>query len=434
MTLNDAVAWSADLGGGTRVALVQAGSFRSDAGAIFGPAPRVLWEKLVAAELDEQHRVLQALNCLLVETPAGRVLVETGVGERLDERGRAWRGLAGEPIVPTLERAGFDPATVDVVAMSHLHYDHAGGLLRADGTRAFARARIVAQRAEWEIALSENPRILASYDQPELRLVRAWGDEGAADGEVELVPGVSVVPTGGHTAGHQAIVVRSPGADPGLLRGHRDAPVVGQPALDLGLRRLPARRGGPQGDALRARCRGALDGGPLPRAAPPGRPPRRRSGPLRLGAARVAPRRTRISEAAPGGVTSARRRLWRLRPAPRALQPARAPRRHRPAPALAPPPAPRPESPNPRPRPRRHCPAPRGDSRTGTRRLLLPLRPVQPIALARRRGGADAPPAWTPGRSIVGCEQQMSGAAQTQTTAEARNGRSAAWPRCFPAP
>jgi glyoxylase-like metal-dependent hydrolase (beta-lactamase superfamily II) len=212
VAINDAVHWSADLGGGTRVALVQAGTFRSDAGAIFGPAPRVLWGKLVDGELDDQHRLLQALNCLLVETPAGRVLVETGIGERLDERGRAWRGLGGEPIVPTLERAGFDPTTVDIVALSHLHYDHAGGLLRADGSRAFPRARIVAQRSEWEMALSDNPRIVASYDQPELRLVRSWGHEGAADGEVELLPGVSVVPTGGHTAGHQAVVVRAAAA------------------------------------------------------------------------------------------------------------------------------------------------------------------------------------------------------------------------------
>ncbi len=211
MGLNDAVHWSADLGGGTRVALVQAGTFRTDAGAIFGPAPRILWGKLVADEIDESHRLLQALNCLLVETPAGRVLVETGIGERLDDRGRAWRGYGGDPIVPTLERAGFDPTTVDVVAMSHLHYDHAGGLLRADGSRAFPRARIVAQRAEWEMALSDNPRIVASYDQPELRLVRAWGEDGAADGEVELLPGVTVIPTGGHTAGHQAILVRAQG-------------------------------------------------------------------------------------------------------------------------------------------------------------------------------------------------------------------------------
>ena len=211
MALNDAVHWSADLGAGVRVALVQAGTFRSDAGALFGPVPRVLWGTLVADEIDGEGRLLQALNCLLIETPAGRVLVETGIGERLDERGRTWRALAGESIVPALQRAGFEPASVDIVAMSHLHYDHAGGLLLADGTRAFPRARIVAQRAEWEIALDSNPRIVASYDQPELRLVREWGSTGAADGEVELLPGGWAVPTGGHTAGHQAIVVRAPG-------------------------------------------------------------------------------------------------------------------------------------------------------------------------------------------------------------------------------
>jgi glyoxylase-like metal-dependent hydrolase (beta-lactamase superfamily II) len=193
------------------VALVQAGTFRSDAGALFGPVPRLLWDRLVTDEIDHEHRLLQALNCLLVETPGGRVLVETGIGERIDDKGRAMRGYRGDPVVPALRAAGFDPATVDVVAMSHLHFDHAGGLLLADGTRAFPHARIVAQRAEWEIALDTNSRIVASYDQPELRLAHDWGAEGWADGEVELVPGVSVVPTGGHSKGHEAIVVRAPG-------------------------------------------------------------------------------------------------------------------------------------------------------------------------------------------------------------------------------
>ena len=96
--------------------------------------------------------------------------------------------------------------------MSHLHFDHAGGLLLADGARAFPRATIVAQRSEWEIALGDNPRLVASYDQPEVRLVRDWGEEGWADGEREILPGVSVVPTGGHSAGHQAVVVRGGGA------------------------------------------------------------------------------------------------------------------------------------------------------------------------------------------------------------------------------
>jgi glyoxylase-like metal-dependent hydrolase (beta-lactamase superfamily II) len=211
VAVNDAVDWRADLGGGVTVALVQAGTFRSDAGALFGPVPRLLWDRLVVDEIDPDHRLLQALNCLLVETPAGRVLVETGIGERVDEKTRAMRGYLGPAILPALRTAGFDPTTIDVVAMSHLHFDHAGGLLAADGARAFPRASIVAQRSEWEIAFSANSRIVASYVQPELALVRSWGAEGWADGERELLPGVSVVPTGGHSAGHQAIVVRGSG-------------------------------------------------------------------------------------------------------------------------------------------------------------------------------------------------------------------------------
>ncbi len=208
MAMNDALDWSTDLGGGTRVSLVQAGSFRSDAGVLFGPVPRVMWERLAADEIDAQNRLNQALNCLVIETPAGRVLVETGIGERLSPKMVEMRGYSGTPVVPALRNANVDPATIDVVAMSHLHFDHAGGLLLADGARAFPRAVIVAQRSEWQIAFSGNSRIIASYDQPELELVRAWGEEGAADGEHELLPGVSVVPTGGHSLGHQAVVVR----------------------------------------------------------------------------------------------------------------------------------------------------------------------------------------------------------------------------------
>jgi len=211
VAINDGVDWATDLGGGTRVALVQAGTFRSDAGALFGPVPRILWEKLVTEEIDQDHRLLQALNCLFVETPAGRVLIETGIGERVSDKVRHMRRYEGRPIVEAMQSAGFDPGTVDLVVMSHLHFDHAGGLLRADGSKAFPRASIVAQRAEWDIALDDNSRIVASYDQPELRLVREWGSAGAVDGEVELLPGVSVVPTGGHSKGHQAVVVR--GAD-----------------------------------------------------------------------------------------------------------------------------------------------------------------------------------------------------------------------------
>jgi glyoxylase-like metal-dependent hydrolase (beta-lactamase superfamily II) len=225
MPINDAVDWSIDLGGATRVGLIQAGTFRSDAGALFGPVPRLLWHGLVSDEIDREGRLLQALNCLLVESSAGRVLIETGIGERIPEKVRDIREYEGPAIVPALVEAGFSPDTVDVVALSHLHFDHAGGLLRSTGEKAFPRARIVAQQAEWEIAFDRNSRIVASYDQPELRLVRDWGKEGWAAGEIEIMPGVSVVPTGGHSKGHQAIIVRGAGGRAAIggqtLRGAR---------------------------------------------------------------------------------------------------------------------------------------------------------------------------------------------------------------------
>jgi len=206
--LNESVDWRSELGGGVRVALIQAGTFTTDAGAAFGPVPRTMWQRLVEAELNPDSTLNQALNCLLIETPAGRVLVETGIGERMDDHHRAQRGVRGDPILPALRNAGFDPDTVDIVALSHLHFDHAGGLLTAEGGRAFARARVVAQAEEWEFALGSNPRLQASYEQVDLRLVEAWGRGGSAQGDEEVMPGVSVVRTGGHSGGHQAVVVR----------------------------------------------------------------------------------------------------------------------------------------------------------------------------------------------------------------------------------
>jgi glyoxylase-like metal-dependent hydrolase (beta-lactamase superfamily II) len=162
----------------------------------------------VADEINPDNTLTQALNCLLVETPAGRVLVETGIGERMDERHRAHRGVRGKPILPSLREAGVDPGSIDVVALSHLHFDHAGGLLTADGGRAFPRARIAAQALEWEFALGSNSRLMASYEQDELRLAESWARPASPDGDGELIPGVQVRRTGGHSGGHQAVLVR----------------------------------------------------------------------------------------------------------------------------------------------------------------------------------------------------------------------------------
>lgn len=208
MLIDASAEWRAELGGGATIALIQAGTFTSDVGTLLGPVPRSMWEGLVSDELNPDHTLTQALNCLLVETSGGRVLVETGVGERMDEHHRAQRGVRGHPILPSLRTAGFDPGSIDIVAVSHLHFDHAGGLLTAEGGNAFPRARIVAQADEWRAALGTNPRLVASYEQADLRISEAWARSGAADGDEELIPGVEVRRTGGHSGGHQAIIVR----------------------------------------------------------------------------------------------------------------------------------------------------------------------------------------------------------------------------------
>ena len=83
MAINDAVHWSADLGGGTTVALVQAGHVPIRCGSAVRAGAADPVGRWVTEEIDHEHRLLQALNCLLVETPAGRVLIETGIGERV---------------------------------------------------------------------------------------------------------------------------------------------------------------------------------------------------------------------------------------------------------------------------------------------------------------------------------------------------------------
>ncbi len=165
---------------------------------------------------DPEKRIRFPVPAYLVETDSERILIDTGLHPGACADGVAFYGGSPTMSLFSLEldqpvHEQVDATTITKIVLTHLHYDHAGGLLQADGSRAFPRARIVAQRQEWEFGLGTNSRLVASYDQPELRLVADWGAQGWVDGERELLPGVSVVRTGGHSAGHQAIVVRGTG-------------------------------------------------------------------------------------------------------------------------------------------------------------------------------------------------------------------------------
>lgn len=203
--------------GDVRIHAVEAGFIRLDGGAMFGVVPKPLWEKRIGP--DERNRIPLAMRCLLVESPDSLVLVDTGAGNKEDERFRDIYGV-DNPGRPTrlqdgIRAAGFEPEDVDVVVNTHLHFDHAGGntVLDADGDAvpAFPDARYVVQRGEFQFAHSGNPRIRASYVESNYRPVHEAGLLDLVEGEVALTEGIRLVPTPGHTPHHQSVLVESGG-------------------------------------------------------------------------------------------------------------------------------------------------------------------------------------------------------------------------------
>jgi glyoxylase-like metal-dependent hydrolase (beta-lactamase superfamily II) len=191
--------------GGVGVRVIRAGWFHPDAGGFFGVVPRPLWSRLV--ETDERGRLRCRLNLLLIEAGGKRILVETGTGVRMSDKDRDIKGVEGGDPVEALSAVGEDPASIDFVVVSHLHYDHAGGMVDTFGRPAFPNARYVVQRDEAEAAHGDELRLVGIMEVEQLDAVRAAGQLAEVNGEVELVEGVRVIRTGGHTRGSQAVMM-----------------------------------------------------------------------------------------------------------------------------------------------------------------------------------------------------------------------------------
>jgi glyoxylase-like metal-dependent hydrolase (beta-lactamase superfamily II) len=191
--------------GGIGVRVLRAGWFRPDAGGFFGVVPQPFWSRFVTT--DDRGRILCRLNLLLIEAGGKRILVETGTGERMTDRDREIKGVEGGDPAEALRAVGEDPASIDFVVLTHLHYDHAGGMVDAAGRPVFPKARYVVQRDEAEAAHGDELRLAGIMEVEQLDLVRAAGQLAEVNGEVELVPGVRVLRTGGHTRGSQAVLI-----------------------------------------------------------------------------------------------------------------------------------------------------------------------------------------------------------------------------------
>jgi glyoxylase-like metal-dependent hydrolase (beta-lactamase superfamily II) len=161
---------------------------------------------MVANELDARSRLLQALNILHISDASGGVLLETGAvpaGAYVSDADTDSRS-AREALVS----AGIDVERIASIVPSHLHRDHAGGLVDQHGAAAFPNAQIVAPEREIAAVASGSLRARSAYDVAGLtRLVGATAPR-SFDGALDLTPTISLRRLGGHTPGSQATIVR----------------------------------------------------------------------------------------------------------------------------------------------------------------------------------------------------------------------------------
>ena len=205
--------------GSLRVHALQAGLQLLDGGAMFGVVPKTLWERKITA--DEKNRIPLGMRCLLVEHPDGLVLIDTGAGDKESEKFYGIYGIENAPVGQTgptqlesaLAEAGFTAGDVTMVIDSHLHFDHAGGNTNVGEGGAvqlsFPNASYVVRRGEWDWAHHTNERTAASYFEHNYEPLRAAGRLELVDADVELLKGISVRRTPGHTPHHQGILVES---------------------------------------------------------------------------------------------------------------------------------------------------------------------------------------------------------------------------------
>ncbi|MGE0142962.1 MAG: MBL fold metallo-hydrolase [Planctomycetota bacterium] len=181
---------------------------RLDGGSMFGNAPKALWSRW--ASPDDQNRIDLACRCLLVRDGTRTILCEAGIGAFFEPAMRERFGVV-EPehrLLSSLAELGIAPEQVDVVVLSHLHFDHAGGILSAwqegrDPELVFPRAHYVVGKTAWDRALRPHPRDRASFIPGLCELIRATGHLELVGGERSetLGPDYRFHASSGHTPG-----------------------------------------------------------------------------------------------------------------------------------------------------------------------------------------------------------------------------------------
>lgn len=192
---------------------VEGGRYLIDAGVMNGIIPRTVWQHVTPP--DATNRIPLGVHCVLARSSTHCVLIDTGYGGKLSPLERSSYAIdPGNPVLESLAALGVAPEAIDVVVFSHLHWDHVGGATVFDSDRrpvpTFPRATYFINRLEWEDASSGLPEH-GGYNAHDFLPLQQAGQLVLVEGEIEIVPGLWTRPTGGHTRGHQALVLESGG-------------------------------------------------------------------------------------------------------------------------------------------------------------------------------------------------------------------------------
>jgi len=198
-----------------KIDLFNIANFKVDGGAMFGVIPKALWSRVYPS--DENNLIVLTLRSVIVETDGHIILVDTGWGDKQDEKFFRHTYLHnGEGLIEGLKARGYEPGDITDVVLTHLHADHCGGGVVKSKTGTgyeltFPNAIYHASRAQWEWAVKNNPREEDAFLEENILPVMQSGRLNLVDEEGELFLDFHVRIFSGHTPGLMLPVIKYKG-------------------------------------------------------------------------------------------------------------------------------------------------------------------------------------------------------------------------------
>lgn len=195
-----------------RIETIHTGNFKLDGGAMFGVVPKVIWNKLNPA--DENNLCNWAMRCLLVEDGNRLILIDTGIGDKQDEKFFSYYYLNGNhSMEQSLHKAGVDFGDITDVVLTHLHFDHCGGAIRYNAAKdrmipTFPKARYWSHSEHWSHALHPNRREKPSFLRENILPIEESGQLQFVGPDLKISEHISVMLANGHTEKMMCPVIR----------------------------------------------------------------------------------------------------------------------------------------------------------------------------------------------------------------------------------